>query len=165
MSFIPTSTVSLDTSLYGAGEPVKLLRSPDIKELSEYGMKGDRDIDQDLYKREIHGPSEDDKKNRKSYVTVPSIPTIILIIISAIIFVTAVSIYDVFRSKINNYYAKINLEDPRSYNNREDIARTELANDRNLLSNIAFAIFAIIIAIILIPILIYMSTKLSQMNT
>ncbi len=40
--------------------------------------------------------------------------TIIIIIISALIFVTIISIFDVFRTIIDNKYSKLALTDPRT---------------------------------------------------
>lgn len=80
--------------------------------------------------------------------------TIIVIFISAIIFVTIVSIYDVIRTIIKNYYAKIALEDPISNNKQEDIDRTIVSNYDALKSSFFFSLFCLVTGIILIYFLI-----------
>ncbi len=94
------------------------------------------------YSRHIHGPTESNNKR-----------TILIVIISAIIFVTMISIYDIFRNIITNYYAREALENPNSHNSEEDIERALIANKENLNASIVFSIFCIVMAIILIVII------------
>lgn len=82
--------------------------------------------------------------------------TIIAVFISAFIFVTLISIYDVIRNAINNYYASITLNDPRTNNKPQDILNTEIANEKGLISSAVFAIFCMISSIILISFLIFL---------
>lgn len=79
--------------------------------------------------------------------------TIITIVISAILFVTIVSIYDVLRNAINNHYARVALTDPRAKNTQQEITSTLIANKQGLISSIVFAILCIVIALIVIYIL------------
>lgn len=79
--------------------------------------------------------------------------TLIVIVISAIIFVTIVSIYDTIRTVIKNYYAKIALTDPMSNNTKEDIDRTIVSNHDALKANFFFSLFCLVTGIILIWIL------------
>jgi len=124
MSFLPISTKNLQESLLGIGDPTKLLESR-------------RD---DLMSRHIHGPRE-------------SSGAILLVVISAIIFITTVAVFDIIKGSINNYYSKISLTDPNSNNTNKDIQRTLIANRGSLASNFIFAMICIIIAIVIIPIL------------
>lgn len=79
--------------------------------------------------------------------------TVIIITISAIIFVTVVSIYDVIRNAINNYYATIALNDPNANNSQDDINSTIIGNRQGLIASFVFAIFCILVATILVYIL------------
>lgn len=136
MSFTPLAP-GINNALLGAADPGKFIdpyRS-DVKSFSE----------RDLEDRRIH-----DTRSRLQPITY----TLIIIIISAIIFVTVIAIYDVFRNLISNHYASIALNDPDSDNTPEDIERTQIANQQALVASIIFAIFCIITAIILIFILI-----------
>jgi len=125
MSFQPLSE-GLSSSLLGVADPVKF-------------------VDPVRYEGRIHAP----------FPSEPTIKyTLLIIIISAIIFVTALSVYDVVRNLINNYFAKQALLNPVSNNTKEDIDRTLIANRGGLISSSIFSVFCIILAIILIPILI-----------
>jgi hypothetical protein len=79
---------------------------------------------------------------------------VIAVIVSAIIFVTVISIYDVIRNLFNAYYTKIALEDPRSQNTPQQINSTNIANKQALYASIAFSAFCIITSIILVYLLI-----------
>lgn len=129
MSFTPLSD-NLSSALTGVIEPSKIL---DIKERNL-----DADVPEKIYRQ----------KNRNIY-------TLIIIIMSAIIFVTIISIYDIIRNVINNYYANISLNDPNSHNNQDDIERTIIANNNELWSSIVFAIICLLSSIIFIPLLIH----------
>jgi len=85
--------------------------------------------------------------------------TIIVIIISAILFVAVISLYDVIRSSINRYYADKSLVDPNSHNTPEDIERTQIANSNALLSTITFAIICVVLALLLLGPLIYIAQQ------
>lgn len=135
MSYTPISG-GLSTALSGIVEPTKFL---DIKDI--------RDVKTDEYSsRRIHSPEE--KIRSVKY-------TILIVIISAIIFVTVIAIYDIIRALINNHYAELALTDPNSHNTPEDIQRTEIANTNSLLASIVFASVCVISAVILIFVLIY----------
>lgn len=135
-SFIPFSRDGLGVSLFGTADPAKF-SDP---------FRADVDFDQSIYSRGLHGPTRRTKDSSIKY-------TIFIIIISAIIFVTAVSIYDVFRNLINSYFAKLALQDPKSHNKPEDIERSIIANRDSLISSVFFAGFCLIIALIFVPLL------------
>ena len=128
MSFVPLSETNIATSLFGVGAQPRI-------------------IDESLYEKRIHGPSERQGGN---------IHLLLVIIISAIIFVTVVSIYDVIRSALNSYYSNKALTDPNSHNSQEDINRTNIADFNSLMSTIVFASICIVIAIIFIPVIFYL---------
>ena len=132
MSFRPLNEGS-STALLGTADPSKFLDT--------YRD----DIDKSYYERRLHGSEE--KQNNIKY-------TLIIIVISAIIFVTVIAIYDIFRSLITNYFAQIALVDPNSHNSEEDIENTIIANDQSFWATFVFAIFCIVVAIILIYILV-----------
>lgn len=89
-----------------------------------------------------------------------SIHTVILVMISAILFVTIIAMYDVVRNFIKDYYAKTELEVHRNELPTEDIIEAELANRENLQSSIVFALFSLITALIFIPLLIMLDKKI-----
>lgn len=93
-----------------------------------------RDTDQ-LYGK-LHGSS---KKN-----------TIVVIIVSALIFITVISLFDIARNLIHNKYAKRALTDPRTKLTKTDITNTLIANHDGLLASIAFSTFCIIITVIVL---------------
>ena len=64
-----------------------------------------------------------------------------------------VSIYDVLRNMINNYYAKKALENPKAKNTKQDIISTEIANKEGLTASIIFSLICIIIAVIFVRIM------------
>lgn len=76
--------------------------------------------------------------------------TVIIIIVSAVIFVTVVSFYDVIRNIISNHYAKIALTDPKAQNTSQQISSTLVANQQGLTSSIMFCLFCIAVASIVI---------------
>lgn len=123
MSFLPLNFQNLQPSLLGIGDP-KLI-----------------DFDKaDLSGKNIHGPKQHHA-------------TIIIIIISAIIFVTAVAIYDTIKSMINSHFTKLALINPDSHNTKKDIQRTLIANRESLTANCVFCIVCIILALVFVPIL------------
>jgi len=132
MSFTPLSG-QLSTALVGSIEPSKFI---DVRESSR-----------ELSERRIHGKSND-KSDSLKY-------NIIIVIISAIIFVTVIALYDIVRTGLNVYYSNLALNDPNSHNIQEDIDRTTIANFNALMSSITFAAICLFIGIILILFLIY----------
>lgn len=78
---------------------------------------------------------------------------IILVIITAILFVTIISIYDVIRNIINNHYASKALRDPLAHNDPQDIESTLIGNKEGLIASIVFAVLCLITGGILIYIL------------
>lgn len=133
MSFRPITSQTTGEALLGIADPTKFV---DVYR---------NDVGRSIYEKRIHGNG--DKTQNIKY-------TIIIIIVSAIIFVTIVSIYDIFRNLINNYYAQITLEEPNSGNSETEIKSTLIANKYSLISSLFFAIFCIITSIILIYLLI-----------
>jgi len=127
MAYTPASG-GLSSALSGVVEPTKFVRS------------------NDLYGRHIHGGT--DKTQTIKY-------TVMIVIVSAIIFVGVISIYDVIRNMVNGYYANRALEDPNSHNTKEEIERTKIANRNLLYASIVFAGIVIVLAIVLICILGY----------
>jgi hypothetical protein len=124
MSFQPLKEGSLSTSLFGFS---------DVSKFSDISRE------ENLFDKRIHGLQE--KQSKISY-------TLIIIIVSAIIFVTIVSIYEVIRTVIKNYYAKIALTDPMS-NNKQTI----VSNYDALKANFYFSLFCVVTGIVLIWIL------------
>jgi len=83
-----------------------------------------------------------------------SATSLIMIFVSAVIFVTMVAIFEVLKNAINNYYAEIALNDPDVNNTPEDILTTTTANRYGLISSFVFAVICVIIAIIVLYIFI-----------
>ena len=127
MTFQPLKEGSLSTSLLGIVDQSKFT---------------DISRNDDSYQGATHNPQSRDLKY-----------TILVIVISAVIFVTIVSIYEVIRTIIKNYYAKIALTDPMSNNKQKDIDRTIISNYDALKSSFFFALFCLVTGIILIWIL------------
>ena len=121
MSFIPpTSDTKIETSLFGVGDPVKF-----------------RFEDLDLRRGE-------DKPHEST------INTIVLIFISAIIFVTVIAIYDIAKNYFNNYYSKRSLLESNNENISKDLPNNAIFNKNNLASSIIFAIFCSLTLIIIL---------------
>jgi len=141
MSFTPISG-GLSTALSGSVEPVKFL---DVNDL-DTGVDVRSDVSPgELYFRRMHGSANINQTTQY---------TIILIIVSAIIFVTVVSLYDIIRTGMNTYFANRALTDPNSHDTAEDIERTMIANMNALWSSIAFAFIALALAVIfLLPLM------------
>lgn len=137
MSFTPLSG-GLSTALSGVVEPTKFM---DFRDLNEKPSG--------LYERRMHGPSMKDKKNTTLKYT------IIVVIISAVVFVTIISLYDIVRAYFNKIFATISLNNPESNNSPEAILRTQIANDNQFWSTLSFSAFCLITAVILIAIAIY----------
>ncbi len=144
-SFTPIApTVNLRTSLLGVADPVKFVDPirPE-SQVREVGLFENYDPSGKI----VSG------SHKLKY-------TIIIILVSAIIFVTAVSIYDVIRHLINNHYAKqvlldIQVRDPENVTDedRKSIERTLAANQGTLMGSLVFAVFCVLTAILLIPLL------------
>ena len=86
--------------------------------------------------------------------------SILLVVISAIIFVTVVSFYDVLRTFINATFAKVALEDPRAQNTEQDIISTEIANKEAVISSITFFGLSLLLGILIVSIIFrYINSK------
>jgi hypothetical protein len=140
---MPISNTGLSTALAGAVEPTKFINIPRSDDII-YETRPN-----ELYEKRIHG-----RPDRMESIKF----TIIIVIISAIIFVTVIAIYDIIRNGINNYYASLALNDPASHNSPEQIEQTEIANSNALWSSMVFASLCLISAIVFIVILIYFYT-------
>ena len=92
------------------------------------------DVHKSLFVKKIHGL---EKSPSNKY-------TLIIVFISAIIFVTVISIYDVVRNIINYYYAKKVLTDKTINNDPKSITNTMTVNKNTLISSIIFSSFCII---------------------
>lgn len=170
MSFMPVKTINLSTALLGAAQPFRFTLPEEKIETSNLPLSGsssgkervetrkplvtNEENLEYLSEKHIHGPSKEETTNATN------IYTIILVIISAIIFVTVVSIYDIIRALITNYYAKKTLEDPVSNNTTEDIERTLLANNNAFYASFVFAGICVLTAVIFIPLLLYLYKRL-----
>lgn len=131
MSFTPLKGFS--TSLSGAVEPSKFYLTRD-------------EWREDLYSRRIH-PLEDKAESIRY--------TILIVIISAILFVAVIALYDVLRNLTVNYFADRALRDPRSNNTQQDIESTNVANENTLLASIVFALICVVTAIFFITYLVH----------
>ena len=131
MSFHPLH-VGTATALLGVADPGKFVDVSRIEStpLSERGISAPR------------------TSSRSTFVY-----TIVIVIISAIIFVAMISIYDIFRNSINNVYARKALINPDSGNRPQDISATLIANRNALISSGIFCLICIMIAIVSIPLL------------
>ena len=103
--------------------------------------------EKELYERRFH---ESTKKSSSI------ISTIIVIFISAILFVTIIAAYDILRNYIRNYYTKKTLLNKQFKTDPKDIRNTLITNEESLTSTIVFFIACFIIAIIFLPIFIYL---------
>ena len=126
MSFTPISTGQLSESLLGTGASLTALDAARFEDI------------------EAHRPHIEQTRGGGNTLTI--------IIISALIFITLVALFDVFHGTISNYFARRALFNPNSFNRPHDISRTLVSNREGLKSDIMFAIFCLII----VPILIYL---------
>jgi hypothetical protein len=141
MSFLPiTNNHNINIASVGVGAQSKILE--------EKFSKDTRFNDDKLHDNNIN-----EKISNKNSV---NFHTFIIIVISAIIFITVISIYDVIKGGLNYYYSYIALTDPNSHNTQDDIDKTVIADYYALISLIIFAIIAIIIALITLPYLFYL---------
>lgn len=130
MQFEPT-TWDIDPSLY--------MTTGDLR------VHGSRRLSNRNHARWLYGASAthiNDHENR-TFRTV-----VVPLIISGVVFLTILSIYEVFRNYISNHYAKIALIDPCSKNSKDTIHRTLIANYQRLRASIVFAIFCVIVVTI-----------------
>lgn len=82
--------------------------------------------------------------------------TIIFLLVVALIFIGIVSIYAVVQRLINNYFTERALKNPLSKYQSTDINRTILFNSYFLIGIIILAILAILLALGIIPYLVYL---------
>ncbi len=122
MSFHPLSP-GIDQSLLGVGA------NPDLIDISRY-------INRDFVDRAHYLAKEGNNMSK----------LVLTVIISAIIFVTVVAIYDVIRNVINNYYAMKALTNPEAENSEHEINSTLIANNDGFISSMVFAGICIAIA-------------------
>lgn len=95
-------------------------------------FEGSGRIDKPKREREAHTYSKD----------------IVLIIISAVVFVTVVAVYSVFSTIITNYWSE---KAARKFSDKKELAKLRLNNKNSLYANLIFAVFAILLGIILVP--------------
>ena len=143
MSFIPASE-GINTPLVGVAGQYRILN-------------------ENIYARNVGIRSKTPKiGDKRAYSSRPiesshnNMHLLLIIIITVIIFVTAVALFDVLRGILNYYYSNIALNDPNSNNKPEEIQRTEIADYYSLLSTIVFALISIFISILLLPLLFYL---------
>jgi len=127
MSFQPIEP-GLRESLFGTAEMSKFNTSLEEERIDKYYRRTSsrREVSHDLYQ------------------------TILIVIVTAIIFIIIVSVFDIIKNIITSYYITRSLRDPKANNTPEDIARTEIADTNAILSSVVFAIIAIIIGLIII---------------
>jgi hypothetical protein len=100
-----------------------------------------------------------DKTNMKPFY--PNIKVILSVIITAVIFVTILSIYDVLRTFLNNYYLKQSLLNSDVPNKNMDEINSFLITSNNTLMSVSiFCAICILIALIVIPVIFYIMTKI-----
>jgi hypothetical protein len=97
----------------------------------------------DLYGRRMRGPSPSN--------------TLALILISAILFIAVISLYDVLKIMVSNEYATRALLNPNSHNSPNDIERTLIANTEMQRASLVFSCICVGLAIVLIPLLLLSS--------
>ena len=138
MTFQPLEP-GFEQSLLGAADPVKFvdINRPDVSFAREGSER--------FLEERVH-PSE--RESNRSFMNLEY--TIIIIIISALIFVAVISLYDVVRNIISNFYIEQTLRDPRSDNTEQEIIAGEVASTNSLISSIIFAVITIVTAAILI---------------
>ncbi len=100
------------------------------------------DISEPLFSRRIHLAPDNNSPGLAF--------TIKIIVISAILFITVIALYDVVRSAITIYFADKALTDPLSGNTPQQIRQTKISNENTFYSSVIFALICIITAPILI---------------
>ena len=128
MSLYPSS-FDLNKSLIGMTEPGKFIDPLRIES-------------RDLTSRNIHGHISHEDTIRY---------TIVITCISAIIFVTIISMYDVLRNIVNSYYTENYFENSNNNMSEDDITRIRISNKNTIISSVIFSLLCILSAIILIP--------------
>lgn len=78
-----------------------------------------------------------------------------ILLISVILFITIISIYDVIKNMINNHYSYNLLKNPKTKYTKLDINRTLIQNNETLSSSITFSLFCILILFIFLFILFF----------
>lgn len=78
---------------------------------------------------------------------------VIWIVVSAIIFVVIVAIYELLRISLNNYFYLQAVEDPRCNYKKHKCTQELAKNHNNLISACIFALLTILTAAIILPIL------------
>jgi len=136
MSYQPLQS-GFSKALFGAIEPGKFFDTDRIDT--------PRSIVENDYRRVIAHNEGDSGKIRY---------TIIIVIISAVLFITVVAIFQIVSNIIDNYYSKNALLNPLSNNTSEDVNRTLIANQNSLISTVMFALFCILASILLVSFLI-----------
>ena len=95
-----------------------------------------------------------DLKHSVSRIT---INTVLTVIVSALVLVAVLSIYDVIKAWLNRHYIEIALDNPKANYSKEEIERTLIENTENLRSVSIFALITVISAIVIIGLIIYYS--------
>lgn len=130
MQFEPIAT-DFDPSLYTFNDQLRIHGSRKFNRLNNNSI--------------IYGANNTsiNSPNTKTFKTI-----IIPLIISGIVFLTILAIYDTVRSCISNYYSKKALIDPLAKNSIDTINRTLIANYYHLISSFVYTIFCIIVLLI-----------------
>lgn len=127
MSFHPNSP-GFDQSLLGA---------VDITKFSDQSLPN-----YDTYYREKIGRSRE--------IGTDVYQTVLIVIITAIIFIIIVSYFDVIRNIINSYYISKSLRDSHADNNEQDIIRTEIGDQNGVAASVVFAAVATVLGLCII---------------
>jgi magnesium-transporting ATPase (P-type) len=106
--------------------------------------------------KKLHPPSSN-KGKIGAYV-------LVIVVISAVIFVTIVALYDVVKTYISNIFASRALKDPVSTNSLEDILQAEVANREALNATLVFALFCVITFIIMIVLILIWNYRNKLVN-
>lgn len=130
MSVYPLSSLSLNDSLIGVADTNKFIDPLRVES-------------KDFSNKKIHELSHGETIKY----------TIVITCISAILFVTIISIYDTLHNVINAYYSENYLSDVHNNISQETIERTRIANKNTLIANGIFTLVCIISAVIIIPLL------------
>ncbi len=85
--------------------------------------------------------------------------TIIIVIISAIIFMTIISIYDFIRNCVTVYYADIGVKHFKNNISQENIDQTLYANRTKLKVSLSYLIICTVLSLIIIPLLLFYKNK------
>jgi len=127
MSF-PTATGNLSETLFGGTEMSKFEQSLEEESTSKYYSKrlNRRDYSYDLYR------------------------TVLIVVITAMIFIIIVAFFDVIRNIITSYYISKSIRDPEVDNPPEYIKKTEISDKNAIISSLVFAIIVTVIGLIII---------------